>query len=284
MKRFVPLIVLLALYAVIIGPFTRYLTEKPVVEKLGYVPEPDVMRLLAADQCSLMSATLMVRVISYYGGLVEQAMNKVPVTPEYQGMYKMLETAVKLDPYNMDAYYFAQAILGWRAGQVREINSLLEYGMQYRKWDWYLPSFAGFNYAYFLKDYKRASQNYRRVAELTGDTLSMNLAGRYMYESGRTDLAVAYLTAMVQGARNEAIKRTLQTRLRAFEEVRKIEQARDKFRSDTKRNPRSLSELLHKGYLARPPVDPYGGTFYLDEKGAVRSTSKFAFGVVDRRR
>ncbi len=284
MKRYVPIVLLLALYAAIIGPFTTYLAQKPLVEKLGYVPEPGVMRLLAADQSPLVSASLLMKVISYYGGLVQQAMNKVAVVPEYSDMYKMIDTAVKLDPYNMDSYYFAQAILTWRTGQVREINALLEYGMQYRNWDFYLPSFAGFNYAYFLKDYDNASKNYRRVGELTGDTLSMNLAGRYMYEAGRTDLAIAYLTSMVNGATNEAVRTTLQTRLLAFEEVRRIEQARDRFRSRLHRMPRSLSELVQKRYLAASPVDPYGGTFYIDEKGAVRSTSKFAFGVVDRSR
>jgi hypothetical protein len=45
------------------------------------------------------------------------------------------------------------------------------------------------------------------------------------------------------------------------------------------RLPSSVAELIKKGYLADTPVDPYGGTFYLEPDGTVRSTSKFAFGV-----
>lgn len=279
MKRMAVLLPLLIVYGIIIGPFTAYLTNKPVVEKIGYVPEPGVVRILAADQSPIVASLLLTKVISYYGGLVEQARSNVAVAPEYGSMYKLIDTAVKLDPYNMDAYYFAQAIITWRTGHVREVNDLLEYGMQYRTWDWYLPSFAGFNYAYFLKDYDKAAKNYRKVAELTGDALSMNLTGRYLYESGKTDLAIAYLTAMVKGARNEAIRKTLETRLQAFHEVKKIEAAAHRFRAALHRSPRSVDELLRRGYLADVPVDPYGGLFYIDAKGVVRSTSKFAFGV-----
>lgn len=257
--------------------------NKPFAEKIGYTPEPAVLKLLSADQHNFVAATLLVKVISYYGSLMEQAKNKLYFPPEYSGMNKMLESAVQLDPYNMDAYYFAQAMV-WGSGQVGATNELLEYGMKYRDWDFYLPFFAGFNYAYFLKDYVNAAKNYQRVGELTGSDLSMNLAGRYMYESGRTDMAIAYLSLMVKSAGNEAVKMTLQTRLDAFLLVRKIEQARDRFKSNLRRNPRSVEELVQKRYLTDIPVDPYGGKFYIDVDGKVRSTSKFAFGVTGQTR
>ncbi len=60
------------------------------------------------------------------------------------------------------------AIIVWGAGLVSATNELPEYGMRYRTWDYYLPFFAGFNYAYFLKDYENAARCYKRVGELTG--------------------------------------------------------------------------------------------------------------------
>ncbi len=279
MKQGGLLALLLACYLAVMLPFTSYLKHKPVVEKLGYVPEPSVLRVLAADQQRFTAAALVMKVIAYFGTLVEQAQNRVYIPPEFPGMQSTLETAVRLDPYNMDAYYFAQAIMVWDARQVKATTDLLEYGMQYRSWDFYLPYFAGFNYAYFLKDYANAARQYQRVAELTGDSLIIKLTGRYLYESGRTDLAIAYLSAMVKSTSNEAVRQTLETRLQAFQEVRKIEEASQRFTGRFRRLPRSLDELLQRGYLKAVPVDPYGGTYYIDAQGKVGSTSKFAFKV-----
>ena len=268
---------MICLYAVVLAPFSNYMKSRPFIEKIGYVPEPGVLKLLSADQHQFVAASLMINVISYYGGLLEHAQDKaIDTRPEFPAIQKMLEASVKLDPYNMDAYYFAQAIV-WFTGQVTATNRLLEYGMRYRDWDFYLPFFAGFNYGYFLKDYANAAKYYQRVGELTGSDLAMTLAGRYMYESGRTDMAISYLSLMVKSTRNEAVKKTIQTRLDAFLGVRTIEQAAAEFSKRYHRKARSIEELTCTKCLAQIPRDPYGGTFFIDNEGMVRSTSKFAF-------
>jgi hypothetical protein len=251
--------------------------NRPFVEKLGYVPRSEVFMLAAADQKQFMSASLVWNVLSYFGGLYEKVTLRIYTPPDYEGMKSMIQSAIKLDPYNFDAYYFAQAVLVWDMKQVSAANELLEYGMKYRSWDWYLPFFAGFNAGYFLKDYETAAKYYKRVGDLTGNELSIKLAGRYMYEAGQTDMAIAYLTAMEQGAQNSAIKNSFKIRLDAFKGVKRIEAARDEYVKKNREKPVSVDVLLKKGFLKELPVDPYGGTFYLDEKCRVRSTSKFAF-------
>jgi tetratricopeptide (TPR) repeat protein len=276
------LLLFLAVYAVLVFPFSGYMRTRPFVERLGYTPQAEVMRIIAADQKNLVAASLIMKVLFYFGTLVEQNKNKLVVPPDYFGMYKTVEAATKLDPYNMDAYYFAQAVLVWDVGKVREANALLEYGMRYRTWDYYLPLFAGFNYAYFLKEYAKAATYYRKAGELSGAELYQSLAGRYLQESGQTDLAIGYLAAMEKGAKNDAIKKTFRTRLRAFLEVKRIEEARDAFLRQSGALPESVEALVQDGYLRPSPVDPYGGRFYLDNGGAVRTTSKFSFKSASR--
>lgn len=283
MKRSVLLPIFLISYIIVIFPFTSHLRNKPFSEKLGYVPQPEILRLISADQKQLVSAALMFTTITYYGGFYEKIAARLDASPDYFDMYKMIATAVRMDPYNMDGYYFAQAVLAWDVRGIHEANELLEYGMKYRDWDYYLPYFAGFNYAYFLKDYANAAAYYKRVGELLGTDLPINLAGRYMYESGRTDMAINYLSLMIKSGRNEAVTKNLQIRLEAFKEARKIELAVEKFQQKTKRLPSSVDELLRFGYLKELPVDPYGGAFYIEKDGKVRTTSKFAFGVVRQR-
>jgi tetratricopeptide (TPR) repeat protein len=280
------LVALLFAYSVIICPFTAYMKHKPIEEKLGYLPSIDVLRYASADHKELMGASLVMKVVMYYGGIIEKNLSNVIVQPpDYQRMSGILHGAVKLDPYNMDAYYMAQSFLTWEVKQYKLANDLLDYGMKYRTWDWMLPLFAGFNCAYFMKDFNNASEYYKRAGELSGNPLYFSLAGRYMQESGQTDLAIAYLTAIVKGERNQAVKNNYQIRLAAFKEVRRIERARDRFKVAKGVLPTAVEQLMQSGFLAPPPVDPYGGTFYLEPDGKVATTSKFAFaGVKNEKR
>ena len=196
MKTASAALIFLVLYGILIFPFTSYLHNKPFVEKLGYVPSVTALKIIAADHKELVAATLVMKVLMYFGGLVEKSDNQVTVPPDYMSMSRLLHGAVKLDPYNMDAYYFAQGFLTWDVKQYKLANDLLDYGMKYRTWDWQLPYFAGFNSVFFLKDYGAAAKYYQRAGELSGSDLSRLLAGRYLQESGQTELAIAYLTAM----------------------------------------------------------------------------------------
>lgn len=274
----------LVLYMLILVPFTSYMKNKPIEEKLGYVPSFKLLKPLSADQKELVGASLVMKVLMYFGGIIGKAQERKVITapPDLFGMYRMLHGAVQLDPYNMDAYYFAQGFLTWDAHQFAAANNMLEYGMKYRTWDWYLPFFAGFNSAYFMKDYPKAAEYYKRAADLSGQDLHRSLAGRYLQESGQTELAIAYLTAMEKGEKNQAMKKNYQFRLAAFKEVRRIERARDLYRQKRGVLPSSVEQLKQSGYLNPSPVDPYGGRFYFEPSGKVATTSKFAFATKNK--
>lgn len=268
-------------YGLLITPFSAYMRNKPIEEKLGYVPSVAVVKALAVDQKELAGASLVMKVLMYFGGIVGKA-QKVRVIsepPDLQGMSRILHGAVQLDPYNMDVYYFAQGFLTWDARQFKVANNLLEYGMKYRTWDWYLPFFAGFNSAYFMKDYAKAAEYYKKAGYLSGQDLHKNLAGRYLQESGQTDLAIVYLSAMEKGEKNDVLKKNYQIRLQAFTEVHRIEQARDRYQANMGKPPESIEQLQRVGLLTPAPVDPYGGRFYLESSGKVVTTSKFAFAT-----
>jgi len=271
-------IVCLVLYFALIGPFTLYLKKKPVEEKLGYVPSVNAFKVVTADQKELVAASLVLKVVMYFGGLLEKSETHFVVPPDYMSMSRLLHGSVRLDPYNMDAYYFAQSFLTWDVRQYKLANDLLDYGMKYRTWDWYLPFFAGFNNAYFLHDYSKAADYYKRAGELSGNELFKGLASRYMQKSGQTDLAIAYLVAMLKGENNPVLKKTYQTRLDAFMEVKRIEQAQDRFRESRGTMPETIEQLITAGFLSAVPVDPYGGIFYIGQAGKVETTSNFAFG------
>jgi tetratricopeptide (TPR) repeat protein len=266
------ILVFLFLYGMLIIPFTAYLRKKPFVEKLGYVPSVMAFKSVAADHKELVAASLVIKVLVYFGGLYDKTENQFFVSPDYMSMSRLLHGAVKLDHYNADAYYFAQSFLTWDVKQYKLANDLLD-----RAWDWYLPFLAGFNSAFFLKDYTAAARYYQRSGELSGSDLAKLLAGRYMQDSGQTELAINYLSAMIKGEKNPALKKNYQVRLDAFREARRIEVARDRFKEVRGAMPITVDDLVLEGFLSPKPNDPYGGQFYLEPDGKVATTSKFAF-------
>lgn len=267
---------LLLCHGLLILPFTGYLRQRPLEVKLGYLPHPQILKLSVADHGLAVAEAAVVKVLFYFGTLVETFQKNVIFRPEYPNMYRTLQTAAQLDPYNMDNYYFAQAAFTWEIGRVAEVNALLEQGMKYRTWDPWLPFYIGFNRAYFLKDYIGAAPFMQLAAERSGNPLFTKLAARYFYESRQTELGLIFLDSMIAQAKDKAVKATYQLRRDALLAVSEIERALAEFRKRQGRDPSDLHELVATGLLPALPADPYGGTFYLDVDGRVRSTSKLA--------
>ena len=252
--------------------------NRPFEVKLGVLPETEILKVAVGEHATLLAQYAVVKVLFYFGTLVDPEQNTVIRKPEYFNMFRMLQAAVKLDPYNMDAYYFTQAAFTWELLRVKEVNNMLDFGMKYRTWDPQLPFFAGFNSAYFLKDYKRAAGYMQKAAEISGDPLYTNLTARYLYESGESGLGILFLSAMEKSAKNPDIKKLYSTRKQALLAAEKLTGAVRAYRKMHDCAPAMLQELVEGGYINGIPADPYGGRFYIDEKGFVRSTSKFSFG------
>ena len=269
MTRVGILSLLLLTYALVVIPFATHLRERPVVIKLGYLPSAKVMRAVAPEFVPLLAQFAVVRVMIYYGSLFEEHPGLIERPPEAFNMFKTIERAVQLDPYNMDAYYFAQATFTWELGRAGDVNQLLKHGMKYRSWDWQLPYYAGFNAAYFLHDYNTAAEFMKKAAELSGQPFFSRLAARYFSDAGQTEMAILYLEAMIRGAKDETIRNLYQQRLEPLLEVGRVEQAMDRFRQERGRLPDGIEELLQSDSLDRPPFDPFGRGFLITPEGRV---------------
>lgn len=269
-------LLLLLAYAANVAYLARYLEQRPVAIKLGYTPSAGAYKLVCGDQRYAIAEWNVLRVIFYFGSLIEKGQNNIRIPPEYYNMFKTIETAIELDPYNMDAYYFAQASFTWEVGHAQDVNRLLDYGMRFRVWDYYLPYFAGFNAAYFLKKPKEAATYFKKAAELSGNPLFANLAARYLQETDQTKIAISFLTMMIEKATDKNEKALYTTRLEALMATQQIVDAIAQFDKKYDHKPMTLQELVTANLLPKIPADPYGGTFYLDDKGKVQTTSKFA--------
>ena len=276
---FVRQVLLLTIFlSVVVGsllPLTRIRDDRPVEARLGFYPPAPVIKALSGDHYQFLSQVISLQCLFYFGTLVGERGPE----PDWKRIYQALYTSSRLDPYNMDAYYFAQAVLTWDARMPRQAVELLEYGFSYRNWDWYLPFFISFDYAFFLKDYTKAAEYMEKAAALNPRVAWFStLAARYYYEGGSTALALAYLKELIPTTRNESIRKHLMIRAEALERILELEEAVTAYKKRFQQSPESIEKLVEKGFIQRIPQDPYGGTFYLDEQGKVRTTSKLAFG------
>ena len=158
----------------------------------------------------------------------------------------------------------------------KSLNRSLEKGMQSRPRDYTLPFYIGFNYAYFLKDYPRAAVFMQKAAELSGNPLYTQLTARFFYESEQSSLGLAFLESMIRSAKDKAVRKSYELRRDALLATTLLEKARDAYRAESGHAPKNPEELVNKGFLPAVPTDPYGGTFFFDDDGRVRTTSKLA--------
>ncbi|MEA1995788.1 MAG: hypothetical protein U9N18_06575 [Campylobacterota bacterium] len=271
------LILFSALLIFTMSNFTEDVKGRPLYQKLGFIPQGKLYRSLLGEFRWSSGEYFTFKATTYYGGKSKNIMSGRLREVEYYNLYRTIVTAILLNPYHEDAYYFAEGAFAWDIAKVRETNALLKYVIKYRNWDFKIPFFLGFNYAYFLKDYGKAALYFKRAAEMTHSSLFTNLAARYFYEGGETELGITFLKYMINNTKDERIKEIYKKRLTALLNIEKIETAMEEFKKRYKHLPKDIGELVKYNILKKIPQDPYGGNFYIDEDGKIRTTSKFTY-------
>ena len=273
MKRLA--VVLLALM------FCAYFFYEVDHRRQAAAPPPKLMLLPSKEMTKVVSfgnEILTAQLIFYNSMFFVGSLEKPPSLTTLRELYHTLDTVTYLDPYNLDGYYFANGLLSWNPSLLEPLNKLLLRGMAHRPWDWQLPFFYGFNQFYFLKKPKEAAVYFERAYQLNPkNTFLPTFIARLYYQADATKTAIAFLEEMIRTTENEKVKEFMLVRLKALQAVSLLEDAVKLYVDKYKTNPRSLEELVDRGVLKDIPFDPYGGKFYLDEKGRVRTTSKFAY-------
>ena len=273
---FAVLVLFLLAYAVAF-PHVRQV-RKPLrtVQARGIILPPAVVKLISLEFRTLVADFLFARASQYFGGKIE---NHEGATVSDMGwLFRNLTVITELDPYFEDPYYFGNALLTWNVGMYREANDLLKKGTEARTWDWMLPFFLGFNRFYYLRDPEGGAAAILEAARRPGapDFLP-TLASRLYKQAGRTETAIAFLITFAELEPDVRIKKKYEIRIEALKKMLTIEKAVKHYRHRHGTVPKTLNALVETGLLREIPKDPYGGKFYLDKDGTVKTTSKLAF-------
>ncbi len=278
-KNLIPVVILILLiagYVLIFPSVDQSRTPMKKIQTRGMILPPVVVKLLSLEFRTVVSDFLFARASQYFGGKIEY--HEPATASDLRWLYSNLIVITDLDPYFEDPYYFGNAVLTWDAGMYHEANTLLKKGTEARTWDWQLPFFLGFNKFYFLKDNKAGADYILEAAKRPGapDFLP-TLAARLYHQAQNTGIAIAFLKSFYQTEKSEQIKKLYAVRIDALEKILTIENAVAEYRKKIKRLPPNLSALVQAGIIKEVPQDPYGGTFYIDKDGSIKTTSKLAF-------
>ena len=271
MKRLAVIFLALMLCAYFFYEVDRRRQATAPPPKLMLLPSKEMTRVVSFGN-EILAAQLIFYNSMFFVGSLERA----PSLPTLHELYHTLDTVTYLDPYNMDGYYFANGMLSWNPSLLESLDELLLRGMAHRPWDWQLPFFYGFNQFYFLKKPKEAAVYFERAYQLNPkNTFLPTFIARLYYQADATKTAIAFLEEMIRTGQNAKLKKFMLVRLQALQAVSLLEDAVKLYVNKYGTNPQSPEDLVDKGLLKEIPFDPYGGEFYLDERGRVRTTSKF---------
>ena len=242
-------------------------------EGIGLVMPSQVAQIIALEFKGLFADAVFSRAMTYYGGKIMRS--EKLLVEEWDWIYENMDVATDLDNYFLDPYYFGATNLVWGANKVKEANLLLEKAFKYRDWDWTIPFYLGFNYFYFLQDNEKAAFYLMESAKRgASGSLIPILAARLAYQGKRTENAIIFLQEIIRKTDDETVKKTYETRLHALKSILFLERAASVYEDRFKTRPETLNDLLAKNIIKEIPKDPYGGKFYIDKDGSIKTTSE----------
>lgn len=268
------LLVLLSLHILTVPVVSEKRKMLPKGEEASYILPSPLLRITALEFDSLASDFTFLQAMVFMGSTFERTERPRVKEREWKWLHDALNASTDLDPYFLDPYYFGEANLAWEGNMIKETNALLEKGRRHRDWDWMLPFFIGFNHFYFLQENDKASE-YLMEASKRPDASPMlsSLASRLAYKGNRTENAIIFLRQILKDTTDGRLKKEYETRLTTLEKILFLEKAVTVYKERFAKAPSKLDDLLAARAIRTVPEDPYGGRFYIDTEGSIKTTS-----------
>ena len=268
------LVIFVSGHIVSLGKATTQHAELPMTKNPTITLPAPFLKVSTLEFDSLFSDFMLLEGMAFIGESSKRSDKPQVKEWEWQWLYKQLDVASDLDPYFLDIYYFANAHLTWGGHLIKETNTLLDKGIKARPEEWMLSFFAGFNDFYFLQDNDSASEYLMEASR--GENAPQGiarLATSLAYKGKSTEIAIIFLKQMLLKTVDFKIRQEYETRLSALESIFSIEKAMHAYHLQFGESPSTLDLLVENKIIDKLPSDPYGGSFYIDDEGGVKTTS-----------
>jgi hypothetical protein len=268
-------IVFVVVYIVALGKITEEAKNIPKGEDIAFVMPASILRITSLEFHGLASDFLFLKSLIFLGSTFERKEEPRVKPWEWEWLYHVLDASADLDPYFFDPYYLGNANLTWGGGLIKEANALLEKGSRYRSWDFLLPFYIGFNNFYFLDDNNKASEFLMEAARRPGaSSVYAALAAKLAYKERRTENAIAFQEYILEHTEDSRLRTEYETRLNTLRGLLDLEKAVAEYKRRFGRYPGKIEDLIIKHVIDKLPPEPYGGNYYIDSHGQVKTTSE----------
>lgn len=243
-------------------------------DDLLYLPNEKLLNHFTGGMASIISDLLWIRCVQYTA-------DELKGEHSFTWLNHMLNTCVRLDPYFVDVYRYGGIFLASLRADDDAGLDLLARGVIENPGAYELPYEMGMIYLLNRKD----------------EPGSREKARHYFGMSARTGAAPAFVAELVtrlgqDSAGDLAIEREMWTKLSESGDTLLRDMARGKLEELALREyctaltkeaaalarrtgqvPGAMEDLLRAGIITALPQDPFGGSFFIDRDGVVRSTT-----------
>lgn len=213
-----------------------------------------VIKMLAGEFNGLFADYILLNIASFNG-----SSHHVISKNEWDKIYLGFMQIMELDPYFEQSYLLAQSILAWEAKKPHQAIDILEKSRNKRLWDFRPGFYQGFDYYYFLGDYKNAASVFTEVAKMKDPPLLVVLlASRFAVKEHQTSTSLQMLFQINKNPDlDEKYKKEIEDRILALQGVLIIEKAINIYKKKYGELPDSLDKLITKKLLSGLPENPY---------------------------
>jgi hypothetical protein len=250
----------------------RKIKEQKALEIL-YLPKGEFLKYIALDHRLAFADLLWLQFIQYYGYHLQ-------TDRKYPYMFSILDVLTDLDPKFKYAYTFGSILLAYDAKDKEKAERLIRKGM-YRNPDRYeYPWWYGFLCYVRFKEYDKAGR-YFRLASLKPNAPDMAYRwAAFVYYMKLRDLETALKLWYVayENAKSEFEKALAEYYIKATImriHLRDLQKIINYFVEKEGYVPKTLNELVLKGYLKEIPEHPFKGEYYYIRNGKVYSSKRF---------
>ena len=271
--------IILALFIVLDGAFI-YNSQKridalksgaSISQNLPNIPDAKYLKQVSLGQNSLLADIIWLRAVQVMG-------NRNITRNEAEWLYHAVSTATDLDP---KFYYMTELggiFLTAVAGHHNLSIKLLKKGYEYNPKTWEFPFYMGFNYFFYLKDFKQAAYYMGRAAELPKRPPYLPfLASRLYAQAGDPRYGLELTEAIYRNTKNVKVRETLLQRMKELQVEINLDALQNEvkaYKNKLGRYPESIQDLLSGGFIKAVPVDRLGGEYIVNPETGVVSNTK----------
>lgn len=253
------------------------------VEMRGLTLPPVLVKLIAMEYRNIVADFLFVRASQFYGRKANK--KEEPEKEDWQWFYRNLDLVTELDPWFQDPYYVGNGMLVWDAKMYKEANLLLRKATDAREWDFWFPFLLGFNKFYFLGENEEGAEYLLKASERPGAwKILPSLASRLYHKDKKAENAITFLSRFWENEKDEKVKKEYAVRIEALKKIAFLDKAVLRFKLKFGWIPENLDKMMSYGIIKGIPKDPYGGRFYIDRSGSIKTTSKLVFATFERQK